>query len=227
MSIRKLVSCQGLLIGELMLVPIVAVFLIGAPAAAQTLSAPSVPNGCGTGWNRYLVPDSIPLLKCQFKSACDKHDGCYGRCETSVDGVCEYRRCRRGGDLYGKDICMTDERLLNLNVMASIRRKQCDGSFHSDLRAANPGNIVCAAFAIVYREAVKAFGADVFIGADRFDGPPQSQDEYEGAIREFFRAGSVQQFEKLVEGADSGNPVVNFKKAIYYSRSSGLINAAR
>lgn len=218
-------TCQGISIAELALFTILTIFLIVPSAVAQTLPQPTAPNGCGTGWNRYFVPDSIPLFQCQFKSCCDNHDVCYGKCESSVAGVCEYRRCRNGGDLFGKDFCMTDERMLKLQVMANVRRKQCDSSFYTDLRAANPGKMVCAAFAVVYREAVKEFGGDAFIGAERFDGPPQSQADYEAAIREFFRSGSEEQFKRLVEGADAGNPVVNLKKDIRFSRTSGLTNA--
>ena len=46
--------------------------------------APTV-NGCGSGWNTYLVPDrdySIIgyLFDVDFKVACNKHDACYGTC---------------------------------------------------------------------------------------------------------------------------------------------------
>lgn len=117
--------------------------------------------------------------------------------------------------------------MLKLQVMANVRRKKCDRSFYTDLQAANPGKMVCAAFAVVYREAVKEWGGDVFAGAERFDGPPQSQADYEAAIREFFRFGSEEQFKKLVEGAEAGNPVVNLKREIHFSRTSGLTNAPR
>ena len=41
-------------------------------------------NGCGTGWNNWLVPDSIPVLQCKFTEACNQHDLCYGNCEGRV-----------------------------------------------------------------------------------------------------------------------------------------------
>ena len=81
-------TCQGISIAELALFTILTIFLIVPSAVAQTLPQPTAPNGCGTGWNRYFVPDSIPLFQCQFKSCCDNHDVCYGKCESSVAGVC-------------------------------------------------------------------------------------------------------------------------------------------
>ena len=52
-------------------------------AQGATTSVPSLPgpNGCGTGWNTWLVPDSLPVLSCAFESACNAHDVCYGKCE--------------------------------------------------------------------------------------------------------------------------------------------------
>ena len=84
------------------------------------------PNGCGAGWSLLFVPNSIPLAKCQFKEACDNHDLCYGKCENSFAEECEYRRCRKGGDLYGDIQCLTDERLVNLIGKAEERRRKCD-----------------------------------------------------------------------------------------------------
>jgi hypothetical protein len=193
-------------------------------SAIAQLSTPTAPNGCGSGWSRFFTPNSLPLLKCEFKSSCDGHDVCYGRCETSFTGECEYRRCRPGGDLHNKSECQSDERLGNLQARATVRRQTCDQAFYRQLRTVNAGRTVCEAFAIVYRDAVKNFGAGFFSGIDTFEGPPQPQAEYEGAIREFFENGSEAQFRQLVQAADQDRPIVNLKRPISFSRNEGLTN---
>ena len=192
-----------------------------AASIAQTL-----PNGCGSGWSTYLVPNSLPIVRCQFKQACDEHDLCYGKCETSTADKCEYRRCRPGGDLYKSDECITNPRLINAMAEATSRRQTCDSSLSERIRALNTAKAVCAAFAIVYRDAVKAFGDGAWAGADlfQFQGPPPDQAAYEEAIREFFKNGKEEQFARLVQGADAGRPVVNLKKAIKFSPTAGLVN---
>jgi hypothetical protein len=207
---------------------VLCTFLFPSTSVFGQLSmTPTAPNGCGSGWSLYFVPNSIPIAKCEFKSACDAHDLCYGKCETSIHGICEYRRCRAGGDLYGKSQCKTDERLIRVQIAAQERRRACDATFYSGIRTINPGKAVCAAFALVYRDAVKTFGLANFAGADVFEGPPQDQASYEAAIREFFLTGTDEQFQRLVEGAEAGKPVVNMKRPIRFVPGKGLVNTDR
>jgi hypothetical protein len=184
----------------------------------------TAPNGCGAGWSRYFVPNSIPLLRCEFKVSCDAHDLCYGRCENTLSGDCEYRRCRLGGDLYGKPECVTDKRLFFLTAKAVERRQVCDENFYRQLRTVNANRAACSAFAVIYRDAVKNFGADHFSGIDGFVGPRQPQEEYEGAIREFLQKGTESQFREIVEAADAGKPLVNLRRPITFSPGRGLVN---
>jgi len=196
----------------------------GMTAFAQQAARTSVPNGCGGKWSRYFVPDSVPIAQCDFRAACYDHDICYAKCENSLTGDCEYRRCLPGGDLHSKRVCFEDERLISLAVRAEERRKVCDNNFYNNLRRDNRGKWACSAFAVVYRDAVKTFGGTNFVGLDPFEGPPQSQVEYEGAIREFFAKASERDYQRLVEADAAGKPLVNFKRRLRYSEGRGLHN---
>lgn len=84
-------------------------------------------NGCGTGWNTWLVPDSIPVLQCKFTEACNQHDLCYSNCEGhSLDSnypECEYLRCKVGGDLYDKDETCINHHFRQLFIDERARKK--------------------------------------------------------------------------------------------------------
>ena len=196
-------------------------------ALSQATTPATVQNGCGTGWNQYLVPDSIPILRCTFRNACDEHDICYGKCEGKMLGECEYQRCRTGGDLFGQDICVTEPRFLALTARANKRKSQCDASFYERMVSLNHGKAVCKAFAVVYRDAVKNFGGGAFRGIDQFEGPIQDKEAYEAAIREFFRNGTEQQYNEIANRADSGNLPVNLRQPIQYDPNKGLVNVGR
>lgn len=194
-----------------------------------TSSVLAQPNGCGTGWNVYLIPDRIPILQCKFGDSCNRHDACYSVCLTRTDGDCEYRRCRPGGDLNGSARCRTDVNLLLLGGKAQERRSSCDASFYTSMRAANQGKFACEALAIVYRDAVKFFGDPAFAGFGIANPPPawkQSQDEYNKALAEFFTRSSVDDFRRFVEAADAGRPTVNLCGRLQYIEGTGLMNIA-
>lgn len=201
-----------------------AVLLTSDQLNAQDMQHPTLPNGCGSGWNLPIVSDSLPLVGCQFKDSCDKHDICYGKCELSTEGDCEYRRCRKDGDLFGKDICFTDLRLITLGTKALSRKRSCDDGLRSDIRAVNKGKPVCEAFAEVYRAAVALFGDSAFIGIDASIALGQSKEEYARAVQQFFERGTEAQFRKLVESVDSGAQTVDLKKPISFDAKKGLIN---
>lgn len=182
------------------------------------------PNGCGTGWNRYLVPNSIPLLRCKFEEACNAHDTCYAKCEGRLDNECEYRRCRKGGDLHGKIVCETDERLISLGVNAYQRRKTCDKNLYSNIKTLNSDRMSCRAFAVIYRDAVKLFGDSAFIGIDEAPNLTQQQEDYEKAIRDFFANGTEAQFKRIVEEDEAGRKAVDMKRNIRFLPDRGLVN---
>lgn len=184
----------------------------------------SQPNGCGSGWSVYLVPDSIPVAHCNFKGACDEHDGCYSKCETSTADQCEYRRCQSGGDLFNNAVCLTDPKFHALWDGAMQRKADCDRRLELKIRADNPQQAVCAAFAIVYRKAVQAFGKSVFAGFQTAAQLTQTPEEYQQAIRDFFRYGTEEQFQDLVNKEEQGELDVDFQRDLKYSKVQGLRN---
>jgi hypothetical protein len=192
-----------------------------AQANARLLE--SKPNGCGSGWSVYIVPDSIPLANCTFRAACDEHDGCYGKCEGRVKDrsapQCAYLRCRKGGDLYASLKCKTDATLTKLERDAQKRRSKCDTEIGAKIREINKGRPVCQAFAYVYEKAVREFGDPHFEGIRATaNAPDQSQDDYDRAIREFFLHGSKEEF-----AAFNARPP-SFAEPLKYERGKGLVN---
>jgi hypothetical protein len=183
----------------------------------------SAPNGCGAGWTVYLVPDSIPLFRCTFRAACDGHDNCYGKCSgRALDTTapeCEYLRCKAGGDLFNSAQCKTSIRLTKLAVEAQARRKTCDLGLGSAIVANNIGRPVCQAFGYAYEKAVRSFGNPNFQGLDNVASTlKQPKEEYEAAIREFFRKGTDAEFAKF-----NANPP-SFELPLKYVEGRGLIN---
>ncbi len=200
---------------------VMAILICRGAAVAQST------NGCGSGWNVWLVPDSIPLADCSFGGSCDRHDVCYGHCDGQTIGACAYLRCKNGGDLHGSDQCKTDMSLLTSQVDAAKRRVGCDAKFYADLRAANLGKMVCAALAIVYRDAVKEWGDAAFSGAGGMPIPPawkQPQQDYNAAIRDFFREGSAAQFDAFVRSNDAHRPNVLLSRPLRFDAEAGLVN---
>jgi hypothetical protein len=187
--------------------------------ASDKDSSKSLPNGCGSGWNRYLVPDSIPVVQCKFKDACNTHDICYSTCEGRLDKECEYRRCRRGGPK-----CDTDERYLSLAVEAAQRRNKCDNNFYADIVKLNKDRLSCRAFAVIYRDAVKLWGDGNFIGIESVPTLTQSQQDYEKAIRDFFANGTDEQFKKIVDADNAKKKAVDMKRNIRFTQKGGLEN---
>lgn len=183
----------------------------------------SQPNGCGAGWTVYLVPDSIPLIKCTFKAACDAHDNCYGKCTgRSTDSSapeCEYLRCKADGDLYKSKQCKTSVKFTKLWVEAEKRRSVCDAAIGKDILTNNLGRSVCQAFSYAYEKAVRTFGEVHFQGLDDVTVKiEQSKEDYEGAIREFFVKGSEEEFEAFNASPPS------FEEDLKYVPGKGLVN---
>lgn len=182
-------------------------------------------NGCGSGWNTWLVPDSIPVLECKFNEACNKHDLCYGKCEKypqdHIQPECEYLRCKKGGDLYQSNKCDTDVHLTKLITDAKTRKSKCDDSLYNDINNNNPGKAVCRSVAIVYKLAVKNWGEGSFHGITATgETINQPKSEYDGAIKDFFKYGTKEQFEAFVQAYDKGN--VNLEKPLQFDKTLGL-----
>lgn len=185
------------------------------------------PNGCGSGWSTYLVPDKIALLQCTMKTACDAHDNCYSICEGRTDGICQYQKCRAGGELAGQDACLIQPALIQSAGAAMTRRAQCDVKLAETIIELNPSRWPCRAVAIIYREAVKLWGDGAFAGYGSDDTPAawkQSQGDYEAAIAAFLANSSEADFQKFVPAYEQGTHKVNFCGRLEYVDGQGLRN---
>lgn len=185
------------------------------------------PNGCGSGWSTYLVPDKIALLQCTMKSSCDAHDNCYSVCEGRTDGICQYRKCRVGGELAGQDACLIQPALLQSAGAAMTRRAQCDVKMAEGIIEANPNRWPCRAVAIIYREAVKLWGDGAFAGYGSNETPAawkQTQGEYEAAIAAFLAKANEADFKKFVQSYEQGKDKLNFCGRLQYVDGEGIKN---
>ncbi|CAI1933227.1 Uncharacterised protein [Serratia quinivorans] len=180
----------------------------------------SEPNGCGSGWNAPFVPDKIIAL-CDFSQACNEHDACYGKCEKKLDGVCEYRRCREGGDLYGKADC-ENVKFSKLIKAAIIRREQCDINLQNKIISTNDQK-VCSVVAIVYRKAVRFAGDKAFVGMVPVSVSIEHE-EYNEAIKAFLSSGTEKQFSLFIKEEQEGNLDVDFQDRLIFTPENGLKN---
>lgn len=200
-----------------------------ALVVSSGLAFASDPNGCGSGWNTFVVPDRIRLLGCEFKASCDLHDKCYSICDSSVIGICEYRRCRAGGDLFGNSVCAEDEKYIKLMSAAQARKSSCDVNLSDDIINRNPNKLGCRALSVLYRYAVKEWGDGNFAGYGTIDRPMawrQPQREYNKALTEFLEKASESDLKKFVDAADTDKPLVNLCGRLRYSEEDGLQNIA-
>lgn len=200
--------------------------------ASMSPKPQTMPNGCGSGWSRWLVPNSLPLLKCKFESSCNAHDICYGQCEGRQDDPkhpeCAYLACKPGGALYGSSKCETDIDMVDNLANAASRRKRCDVTLADNIRKANTDRPVCQAFAKVYKLAVQRFGWDPFIGIDPTSARAgQSQEDFDNELRKFFLNGTDQQFNRFVQATESSGASVDFSKPIKFDSGVGLVNTKR
>lgn len=115
--------------------------LFASWAQAQGVLPGRQVNGCGPDKVGFLVPDNIG--RCKLKSACDRHDLCYGACLP-------------GGQLEKTGVCGTGEKA------AEARRSTCDARFYDDIVADNQGE--CGRWAMVYQFFVSKAGSCCFNG---------------------------------------------------------------
>ena len=188
-------------------------------------------NGCGNGWGRYVIPDRIKPIGCEFKSSCDKHDVCYGSCGSFKTNVslpqCEYLRCAPGGDLYKKPECDTIK-FRRLSIAAEERRVQCDAGFMVDIVKANPGNARCTLFSGIYPFAVRVLGSNAFVGLDEYSGGIWTEDEkrkYAEAINSLFSEWSDEQILAYTKQWQKETPKVDLSRPIFFDKKKGLRNS--
>jgi len=191
--------------------------------------AQSPVNGCGSGWNSYLVPDRIKPLRCEFKAACDRHDICYGDCENASlldKPQCEYRRCKTGGDLYGQSEC-DGTRFAALRKAATQRKTICDKNFYTDLVNLNPDRPQCRVFTWLYPFAVKVLGESAFIGIDGSVTAAFTEAQkqtYADAINAMLTQWTPQQLVQFEEGLKSGAIKVDLTRQLAFDPARGLFN---
>lgn len=130
---------------------ILAHIFLGAVLSVNVAIAKDFNNGCGSGWNEPVVPDSIGPLCIDFKAACSDHDNCYSR-------------CLEGGTNFGKPVCAHTE----LEQRES-RRLSCDSGFLERMRIScslcDPvRRPLCNGVASSYEIAVRAGGKGGFNG---------------------------------------------------------------
>ena len=117
------------------------------------LSAKDFNNGCGTGWNEPIVPETISLLCVDFGNSCAAHDNCYSK-------------CMEGGENYNKPICE-----LTKEEQTEQRRMVCDNSFLHSMRegcdkCGNTKKALCRGVAALYAMVVRAGGKGAFAGRE-------------------------------------------------------------
>lgn len=191
-------------------------------------------NGCGSGWNTYLVPDSIPLLNCKFEKPCNRHDACYGKCilgtPDAANPACRYLECKPGGSLAGQSICFSKQ-FIQLAQNANQRRLACDINFYADLIKENPRNLACQTFSALYREMVMVFGSSSFLGAGSDSDLASYQwsipYETEQAISEMLTYQSHNPMISTIQRLDSSGTTgkkLDLSKPVIYDKQQGLIN---
>ena len=193
-------------------------------------SVAQVTNGCGAGWNRYLVPDKLKIIGCNFRPACDAHDVCYGRCASFALGnsppQCEYLRCERSGDLAGQSTC--DSVAFRENRLAAQeRRVLCDAAFMVDISRTNPGNARCDLFSGLYPFAVRVLGGKNFLGMeppDRVNMSQADQQRYASAINELMDKWPPARLAELSRQIRDGTVGVDLTKPIEFDAERGLRN---
>ena len=205
---------------------LIILFLLAAIAS----NTHAEPNGCGTGWNRYLVPNSVPLAACQFKVSCDQHDICYGKCgDLPADKrppQCEYLRCRPEGDLFRKQEC-GDVKFVELKKDADGRKRQCDAVFYTNIVNNNPEKPVCRAFAVIYRNAVQYFGGGAFAGIDGrvVGGLSRTQEERSrAAIDSLLTQLSSSELTEFSDALEKGDVQIDWRREVFFSKEKRLHN---
>ncbi|MCP1445520.1 hypothetical protein J3D54_004652 [Pseudomonas sp. GGS8] len=201
------------------MLPVLFTVLCSLSAAAEPRGG-SEPNGCGSGWNRAFVPDSIKGV-CEMKASCDAHDTCYSKCEQSLEGECEYRRCRVGGDIYDTAACRTVKfgRLLGA---AQVRRNDCDLVLQNDIVNSNAPR-VCGVVAILYRRAVNFLADGAFVGATPVY-TIADKTKYNKALEDFLSQGTDEQFNNFIKSEQSKKPDIDLLRPVTFDKTSGLIN---
>lgn len=186
-------------------------------------------NGCGSGWNRYLVPNEIKPLGCNFETACNRHDECYGRCAIQQgiqrEPQCEYLDCATDGPLEGTEACES-VRFRQLRLAANERRTQCDARFMLDLDKTNAEKPRCLFWTALYPFAVRVFGGKAFLGADASAAnvSPADRKAYALAVNQMLEMWSDAQIAAYTQRLLNGDLEVDLTRRIVFDRKIGFRN---
>jgi len=209
--------------------PIIRWLAAVALSIVHSLSLAQQANGCGSGWDRYVIPDRLDIVGCDFKRSCDNHDTCYGACaagsKSAPSPQCEYLRCERGGDLFGSKAC-DGIRFKRLSIAAAERRAVCDANFMVDIVKLNPGNSRCTLFSAIYPSAVRVLGSRAFLGVDAMPaGWTDAQKQaYADAINELFSRWPNSRIDQYSNALKRGEIKVDFEKPMVFDPGVGLVN---
>lgn len=198
-------------------------------AVLQSATYAQQANGCGSGIERYVIPDKLRIVGCDFKRSCDAHDVCYGACSATPSNnespQCEYLRCQKGGDLYGSTTC-DSIKFRRLGVAADERRVICDAKFMVDIVKYNPGNSRCTLFSALYPSAVRVLGSRSFVGIDSAKSTWSEEDKsaYASAINELFSTWSEPRIGQYTKALNEGKANVDLNKPLRFDPRIGLVN---
>ena len=186
-------------------------------------------NGCGSGIERYVIPDKLEIIGCDFKKSCDEHDVCYGSCSVTPNKnklpQCEYLRCQSGGDLYGSKTC-DSIKFRRLEIAANERRVTCDAKFMVDIIKNNPGNSRCTLFSALYPFAVRLLGSRAFVGIDSMAlaWPEEDKNAYATAINDLFSTWSDLRIDQYTKALSEGKANVDLNRPLRFDPNIGLVN---
>jgi hypothetical protein len=223
-----------------MLIPLIAL-LTSFSADAQTPTTTKAKhsasvittkaNGCGSenGFDRKVVPNEISISKCTFLDSCNKHDICYSQCsfpfKKGDPPQCEYLRCKKGGDLFNKQECQSND-MIALNNIANIRKADCDGEFLKNIVKNNNGKDSCIAWAHFYTAAVGIGGKGAFLGATDHDAiwTEEEKKNYYSAFQMFFENFTEEEIKNFKNKLDTGQITLDMNKQIIFIPNVGLKN---
>lgn len=188
--------------------------------AQPDIKPSGVTNGCGSGWNRPFVPNRVNLARCEFEVACNTHDICYGRCDRSTSNECEYRKCKKGGELFEQQVCF-EQPLLTKILEAKNRQESCDSKLQSDITEINPQNPVCWVFSLAFWGAVKGFGGGYFAGADASTTLPTVDAHNRKIIIDFLDLASDDELKTFAVQVQQ-NKAADFRQPVFYKKGVGI-----
>lgn len=181
-------------------------------------------NGCGTGWNTYLVPDNIPLANCKLQAACNAHDVCYSKClavENKDNSLCIYKKCLIAGN---KEKICGSPAYVRIRQQAMDRKTSCDSNFYSQIIADNQSKPICKNFARLYKFAVTHLGKSAFSGMGISGGlTKEQQNENLNALNNLLTKWPENRIQSYLSDVESGKVNINWEKPLTFNENSGLI----